>query len=47
VLVLKAGKKYEVVAQNKMDSGIWATPAVVRNSMILRTQNALYRIGVE
>jgi outer membrane protein assembly factor BamB len=47
VLVLKAGKKYEVVSQNKMDSGIWATPAVVRNSMILRTQNFLYRIGRE
>jgi outer membrane protein assembly factor BamB len=47
VLVLKAGQKYEVVAQNKMDSGIWATPAVLRNSMILRTQNYLYRIGGE
>ena len=47
VLVIKAGPKYEVVAQNKMDSGIWATPAVLRNSMILRTQNYLYRIGGE
>jgi outer membrane protein assembly factor BamB len=45
VLVLKAGRKYEVVTQNKTDSGIWATPAVLRNSMILRTQNYLYRIG--
>ena len=45
VLVLKAGRKYEVVAQNQMDSGIWATPAVLRNSVILRTQNYLYRIG--
>jgi len=44
VLVLKAGRKYEVVAQNQMDSGIWATPAVLRNSMILRTQKYLYRI---
>lgn len=47
VLVLKAGKKYEVINQNTMDSGIWATPAVLRNSMILRTQNYLYRIGGE
>jgi outer membrane protein assembly factor BamB len=47
VVALKAGRKYEVVAQNKMDTGIWATPAVVRNSMILRTQNYLYRIGGE
>ena len=45
VLVLKEGREYEVVAENKMESGIWATPAVLRNTMILRTQNYLYRIG--
>jgi outer membrane protein assembly factor BamB len=46
-LIIKAGREYEVVAQNQMDSGIWATPAVLRNSMILRTQKYLYRIGGE
>jgi outer membrane protein assembly factor BamB len=46
VLVLKAGRNYEEVASHQMDSGIWATPAVIRNSMILRTQNYLYRIGM-
>jgi outer membrane protein assembly factor BamB len=45
VLVLKAGRKYEEVARNQMESGIWATPAVIRNSMIMRTQKFLYRIG--
>jgi outer membrane protein assembly factor BamB len=45
VLVIKAGRKYEVVAQNQMDSGIWATPAILRNTVILRTQKYLYRIG--
>jgi outer membrane protein assembly factor BamB len=45
VLVIKAGRKYEVVAQNQMDSGIWATPAIIRNSVILRTEMLLYRIG--
>jgi len=45
VLVIKADRKYEVVAKNQMDSGIWATPAVLRNSVILRTQKFLYRIG--
>jgi outer membrane protein assembly factor BamB len=45
VLVIKAGRKYEVVAQNKMDSGIWATPAFINSSVIMRTQNYLYRIG--
>jgi outer membrane protein assembly factor BamB len=47
VLVLRAGRKYEVVSDNHMESGIWATPAVLRNSMIMRTQNYLYRIGGE
>jgi len=45
VLVIKAGRKYEVVANNQTDSGIWATPAVLRNSIIVRTQKFLYRIG--
>ncbi len=47
ILVLKAGRKYEIVAQNRTDSGIFATPAVLRNSIILRTQKFLYRIGGE
>ena len=47
VLVIKAGRKYEVVTQNHMDSGIWATPAVLRNSVILRTQKYLYRVAQE
>ena len=45
VIAVKAGRKYEVVAQNQMDSGIWATPAILRNSVILRTEKYLYRIG--
>ena len=44
VLVIKAGRKYEPVAKSQMDSGIWATPAVLRNTVILRTQKYLYRI---
>ena len=47
VLVLKAGRQYEVVSNNEMDSGIWATPAVLRNSMIMRTEKYLYRIAAE
>jgi outer membrane protein assembly factor BamB len=45
VLVIRAGRKYEIVAQSQMDSGIWATPAILRNSIIIRTQKYLYRIG--
>jgi outer membrane protein assembly factor BamB len=47
VLVIKAGRKYEPVATSHMDSGIWASPAVLRSSVILRTQKFLYRIGKE
>jgi outer membrane protein assembly factor BamB len=46
-LVIKAGRKYDVVAQNQMDSGIWSTPAILKNSVIMRTQKYLYRIGQE
>jgi hypothetical protein len=47
VLTIKAGNKYQVVAQNYLDSGIWATPAILRNSIIVRTQKYLYKIGGE
>lgn len=46
VLAIKAGRKYEVVAQNQMESGIWATPPILRNTVILRTEKYLYRIGL-
>jgi outer membrane protein assembly factor BamB len=46
VLAIKTGRKYEPVAKSQMDSGIWATPAILRNSVILRTQKYLYRIGI-
>ncbi len=44
-MAIKAGRKYEVVANNQLDSGIWATPAVLRNSILVRTQKYLYRIS--
>lgn len=45
VIVVRAGRKYEVLARNKMDSGIWATPAFLRNSVVVRTEQYLYKIG--
>jgi hypothetical protein len=45
VLTVKAGRNYEVVARNQMDSGLWATPAFLRNSVILRTEKYVCRIG--
>lgn len=45
VIAVRTGRKYEPVAQFTMDSGIWATPAFIRNSAILRTEDCLYRMG--
>jgi len=45
VLAIKAGRNYKIMSQNQMDSGIWATPVFVRNSVILRTEKYLYRIS--
>lgn len=45
VLAIKAGRNFEVIARNQMDSGIWATPAFLRNSVILRTEKYLCRIS--
>ena len=44
VLAVKAGRKYELLSQNQLDSGIWSTPAVLRNSAIVRTEKYLYKI---
>jgi outer membrane protein assembly factor BamB len=44
VLAVRAGRNYKVITQNQMDSGIWATPAFIRNSVILRTEKYLCRI---
>ncbi len=45
VLAIKPGRNFELIARNQMDSGIWATPPILRNSVILRTEKYLYRIG--
>ncbi len=44
VLAVRPGRNYNVITQNQMDSGIWATPAFIRNSVILRTEKYLCRI---
>ncbi|MEM7699718.1 MAG: PQQ-binding-like beta-propeller repeat protein [Verrucomicrobiota bacterium] len=42
--VLKAEKSYEVVAENHLDAGFMASPAVTGSSLILRTRTHLYRV---
>ena len=42
--VIKPGDSYEVVAENRLDEGFMASPAVKGNSLFLRTDGHLYRI---
>lgn len=44
VTVLKPGREGEIVAENQLDGKIMASPAVVDNAIILRTDKAIYRI---
>ncbi|MHC4503479.1 MAG: outer membrane protein assembly factor BamB family protein [Planctomycetota bacterium] len=43
--VVRAGRNYQKLAENKLDAGFMASPAVVGDSLILRTKTHLYRIG--
>ena len=44
-VVLRAGKSFEVLARNRLDDVFNATPAIVGDSIILRGDRYLYRIG--
>ncbi len=44
-LVLKPGKKFEKLASNQLDGEIMASSMVLDNSLFIRTDKALYRIG--
>jgi outer membrane protein assembly factor BamB len=46
-LVLKAGRQLQVLAENKLPGEVYATPAFVRNSILLRTDSQLFRIGIK
>lgn len=43
-LVIDEGEKMEIIARNKLEGEIWATPAFVRNNILIRTSKYLYRI---
>ena len=46
VVVLDAGAdELKILATNKLDSGILATPAIVDGVIYLRTENRLYAFG--
>ncbi|MBW3599842.1 MAG: PQQ-binding-like beta-propeller repeat protein [Planctomycetes bacterium] len=42
--VLAPGREFKLLAENMLDGGFYASPAVVEKSLILRTDKALYRI---
>jgi len=46
-MVLKAGNSLQILATNKLPGEVYATPAIARNSIFLRTDQSLYRIGIK
>ena len=43
--VVQAGPQFKLLGKNSLNEMTLATPAVVRGSLIIRTQSKLYRIG--
>lgn len=43
--VIKPGLSFHLVSENQLDGQLKATPAIVRDNIILRTDKFLYRIG--
>ena len=43
--VIKAAAEYEVVAENTLEAGCMASPAVVGETLVLRTKTHLYAIA--
>ena len=42
--VIAAGREFKKTAENKLDSGFMASPAVIENALVLRTESHIYRI---
>jgi outer membrane protein assembly factor BamB len=43
--VIRAGRTFELLAENVLDEGLMASPAIMGNALYLRTKTHLYRIG--
>ena len=43
-VVVEAADQFKLIAENKLDAGINASPAVAGNSLIVRTFTHLYRL---
>jgi outer membrane protein assembly factor BamB len=44
-IIIEAGRELNIIAENSLDGEIWATPAILRNSVLIRTDSHLYRIA--
>ena len=42
--VIEAGREFKILAQNQLDNGFMASPAVAGSALFLRTRTDLYRI---
>jgi hypothetical protein len=45
--VIATGKKFKLLARNKLADGFMASAAIAGDSLILRTKSALYRIATK
>jgi outer membrane protein assembly factor BamB len=45
MFVVKAGRKFEVLAKNEMGEAIMATPAIAGGQMLVRTERHLWAVG--
>jgi outer membrane protein assembly factor BamB len=43
--VIQAGPEFKVLGKNSLDEMCMATPAIVRNSLVVRTASKLYRLS--
>jgi outer membrane protein assembly factor BamB len=46
-LVLKAGRLPEILAESQLPGEVYATPAIAGNSILIRTDASIYRIGLK
>lgn len=45
-LILQAGPNLNIITENKLQGEIFATPAIVGNSLVIRNEDSLLRIGI-
>ena len=46
-VVFEASREFKILAENQLDAGIMASPAVSGNALFVRTKTHLYRIEEE